>query len=218
MLVSLRSRRPILKGKENMNLKQESGAMIELIVGPMFSGKTTELINRCAQAELAGLTLQIFKPAIDTRYAECQIVSHSGDRKACIPVTRPLHVLHLYLPTSSLIAIDEAQLFDDVKELAFVVHTLAFFGKQVLIAGLDTNKWRLSFPWISALGLDLSVKYLTATCTICGRPAYWTQYLLDESDSVEHDRLIDIGGSDKYEPRCTDCHQPYNKRMTKSVN
>jgi thymidine kinase len=187
-------------------MKYEKG-MVEVIVGPMFSGKTTELLLRCNHARHEYRCL-IFKPRIDTRCSLNKVVAHgeSGQQATCITVARPNDILEFVTYAITVVAIDEAQFFDNPEELAEVAHALARCGKRVIIAGLDLDKWRIPFAWVDALGQRVSRTTLVAQCA-CGAPARFSQYLPDTYSSLGGGKRIDVGGAEKYEPRCDKCYQ-----------
>lgn len=186
-------------------MKHQKG-MVEIITGPMFSGKTTELLLRCAHARQEYRCL-IFKPCIDTRYEANKVVAHGGQLANCIAIRRPNDILEFVTHATTTIAIDEAQFFKDSKELADIAHALVRCGKRVIIAGLDIDKWRIPFSWIGELGPRVAETALTAQCAVCGAPARFSQYLPDVYGLSGSGKRIDVGGAEKYEPRCDNCYR-----------
>jgi thymidine kinase len=173
---------------------------IEVICGSMFSGKTEELIRRLRRAQIAKQKVSIFKPLIDNRYSEKEIVSHSEQRIPSTAVNTAQEII-MFAYDAEVIGIDEAQFFDT--ELVNVCQTLADQGKRVIVAGLDTDYKGIPFEPIPQL---LAVaEYITKTlavCMKCGAPANKTQRISKDSSRVV------VGAEDKYEARCRDCFEP----------
>jgi thymidine kinase len=167
---------------------------IEVVVGPMFSGKSEELIRRLRR-------VQIFKPAIDSRFAANEIVSHSGLGIPSDNVSKASEILEKLLPRTEVVGIDEAQFLGD--ELVEVCTKLANLGKRVIVAGLDTdNRGRPFEPMPRLLAVAEEITKLLAICVRCGNPAVHTQRM------VESEELIVVGASDSYEARCRRCFEP----------
>src|ERR1700746_61499 len=174
---------------------------IEVIVGPMFSGKSEELIRRLRRAEIARQRLQIFKPSIDERYAANEIVSHSGLGIPSDAVSKAAEIMDKLQPRTEVVGIDEAQFLGD--ELVEVCTKLANLGKRVIVAGLDTDyRGRPFEPMPRLLAVAEEITKLLAICVRCGNPAVHTQRL------VESDELIVVGASEAYEARCRRCFEP----------
>ncbi len=174
---------------------------IEVITGPMFSGKSEELIRRLRRAAIARLRLQVFKPALDTRYAEEEIVSHSQWRIPSVAVESSGDVQRLLDPRTEVIGIDEAQFFDE--GLPGVCSHLADLGKRVIVAGLDMDYRGVPFgPMPQLLAIAEQVQKITAICSRCGAPANSTQRLVASREQVV------VGAADVYEARCRRCHEP----------
>lgn len=174
---------------------------IEVICGPMFSGKSEELIRRLRRAMIARKRVQVFKPTIDTRYSQNEIVSHSDARMRSEVVATPAEILACLDWRTEVIGIDEANFFGP--ELANVAQQLADSGKQVIIAGLDTDYMGRPFaPIPELLALAESITKTLAICLRCGNPAKHTQRL------VESDALIVVGATGMYEARCRRCFEP----------
>jgi thymidine kinase len=160
---------------------------IEVVVGPMFSGKSEELIRRLRRAEFARQRVQIFKPAIDERYAVNEIISHSGLGIASDNITKAAEIMDKVQPRTEVIGIDEAQ----------------FLGERVIVAGLDTDyRGRPFEPMPRLLAVAEEIVKLLAICVRCGNPAVHTQRL------VESEELIVVGATDMYEARCRRCFEP----------
>jgi thymidine kinase len=183
---------------------------IEVVVGPMFSGKSEELIRRLRRAEIARQRVQIFKPAIDARFAANEIVSHSGLGISSDNVTKAAEVLEKLQPRTEVVGIDEAQFLGD--EVVDVCTKLANLGKRVIVAGLDTDfRGRPFEPMPRLLAVAEEITKLLAICVRCGNPAVHTQRL------VENEDLIVVGAGDSYEARCRRCFEP-NPAQAKREN
>jgi thymidine kinase len=175
---------------------------IEVIVGPMFSGKSEELIRRLRRAEIARQRVQIFKPLIDTRYANNGIVSHSGLDIPADNVRTAAEVMQKVEPRTEVVGIDEAQFLGE--EVLDVCTKLADMGKRVIVAGLDTDFMGRPFdPIPRLLAVAEEITKLLAICVRCGNPAVHTQRL------VASEELIVVGATGMYEARCRRCFDPY---------
>lgn len=171
---------------------------IEVITGSMFSGKTEELIRRLRRAQFAKLPVEIFKPEIDVRYDEQEIVSHNSNRIPSTPVGHSSAILLLSADTK-VVGIDEAQFFDD--ELPNVCVQLANRGIRVVVAGLDMDFKAQPFGPIPALmAIAEHVTKVHAVCVRCGAPAAYS-YRLNERE----ERVM-LGEKESYEPRCRACY------------
>lgn len=168
---------------------------IEVVCGPMFSGKTEELIRRVKRAQIAKQRIQIFKPAIDTRYDETEVVSHSAQSVQSQPVKKASDILLFLKDSTRVVAIDEVQFFDPA--VVTIVTKLARRGLRVICAGLDLDYRAVPFgPMPELLAIADIVTKIHAICTICGAPATRSQRLSDEVGTVL------LGETDKYEARC----------------
>lgn len=179
---------------------QQKRGSIEVICGSMFSGKTEELIRRMKRAQFAKQRVEIFKPKIDTRYSEEDIVSHDKNSIRCTPVDSSGSIL-LLASEVDVIGIDEAQFFDN--GLAKVCNQLANNGIRVIVAGLDMDFKGKPFgpmPDICAIAED--VYKVHAICVHCGSLAYISHRL------VANEKQVLLGETNEYEPICRDC---YNK-------
>jgi thymidine kinase len=174
---------------------------VEVICGPMFSGKSEELIRRVTRSKIARIPVQVFKPQLDNRYADAEVVSHSAWKVEAMPVTDSLGLLRAVADHVEVIGIDEGQFFDD--GLVDVVDNLAATGKQVIVAGLDTDYLRRPFEPIPSL-CDRAeyVTKMLAVCHRCGGPGMYTQRI------VQSDDLVVLGAEDAYEARCRMCYDP----------
>ncbi len=184
-----------------MDIVKGNMGWIEVVVGPMFSGKSEELIRRLRRAEIARQRVQIFKPAIDERYAANEIVSHSGLGIPSDNVFKAAEIMEKLLPRTEVVGIDEAQFLGE--ELVEVCSKLANLGKRVIVAGLDTDyRGRPFEPMPRLLAVAEEITKLLAICVRCGNPAVHTQRL------VESEELIVVGASGAYEARCRRCFEP----------
>lgn len=179
---------------------------IEVITGPMFAGKSEELIRRVKRLEYAHKKALVFKPAIDNRYAEDEIVSHSRFKTPSINIERASDILLYLEEDTDAVIIDEVQFLD--KGIVPLAEALADKGIRVIVAGLDRDFRGEPFqnmPELLALAED--VTKLTAICMRCGAPATRTQRLVDGKPASYDDPIIIVGASEKYEPRCRHCHE-----------
>lgn len=167
----------------------------------MFSGKSEELIRRVTRSTIARIPVQVFKPQLDNRYADTEVVSHSALKVEAIPVETSTDLLRAVKDNTEVIGIDEGQFFDQV--LVEVVDNLAATGKQVIVAGLDTDYLRRPFGPIPEL-CDRAeyVTKMLAVCHRCGGPGLYTQRI------VHNDELVVLGATEAYEARCRMCYDP----------
>jgi thymidine kinase len=190
--------------RENKFYETQKRGSIEVICGSMFSGKTEELLRRLKRAKIAGQTAEIFKPGIDVRYSESEVVSH--DRNS-IPSTVADHSANILLMSSQVevVGIDEAQFFD--MGLVDVCQTLADQGIRVIVAGLDMDFKRTPFgpmPALCAIADDVSKVH--AICVQCGSLANYSYRLVD------NDKQVMLGELQEYQPLCRTCyHSNHNK-------
>ena len=174
---------------------------IEVVVGSMFSGKSEELIRRLRRAQIARQKVQIFKPALDTRYATDHIVSHSDMRIPSEAVERSRELIDRVHPDTEVVGIDEGQFFD--MELPAVTNELANMGKRVIVAGLDQDYLGKPFdPMPQLLAIAEYITKTLAICMVCGNPANHTQRLV-----ASEDRVL-LGAQGMYEARCRRCFDP----------
>lgn len=172
---------------------------IEVICGSMFSGKTEELIRRMKRAKFARQRVEIFKPAIDTRYSEEDVVSHEGNSIPSTPVESSASILLLGSDTE-VVGIDEAQFFDD--NLIDVCNELANRGTRVIVAGLDLDFKGVPFGPMPALcAIADEVTKVHAVCVHCGALAYVSHRTVDE------EKRVLLGEQTVYEPLCRVCYQ-----------
>ncbi len=182
-----------------MTWTPKDAGWIEVICGSMFSGKTEELIRRLRRAQIAKMPTIIFKPRIDSRYSENHIVSHNQLKMESFVVESSDQILKL-AENASVVAIDEAQFFDD--SILDVCKTLASNGKRVVVAGLDTDYRGVPFGPMPQLMCEADyLDKLRAICVQCGNPATYTQRTSSDTGQVV------IGELDKYEARCRNCYE-----------
>ncbi len=179
---------------------------IEVICGSMFSGKTEELIRRVRRAQIARQNVQVFKPAIDIRYAVDKISSHNGMVFKAEVVERAEEILERVEPDTQVVAIDEVQFFD--WGIADVVDTLADRGIRVICAGLDLDFRGEPFgPMPLLMAKAERVDKLHAICVVCGNEASRTQRIIDGQPARYDDPVIMVGAEEVYEARCRACHE-----------
>ena len=184
-----------------MDIVRNNMGWIEVIVGPMFSGKSEELIRRLRRAQIARQRVQIFKPQIDQRYSVSDIVSHSGLEMHSDNVKTAAEIMEKVDPRTEVVGVDEGQFLGD--ELVEVASRLADMGKRVIITGLDTDYLGRPFaPMPRLLALAEEITKLLAICVRCGNPAVHTQRLVASED------LIVVGAGGIYEARCRRCFEP----------
>jgi thymidine kinase len=187
---------------ENSIDSSKSRGWIEVVCGSMFSGKTEELIRRLKRAKIAKQKVEIFKPAIDVRYDEQQVVSHDQNAIMSTPVPSSSNIL-LLANDVDVIGIDEAQFFDE--ELTNVCNQLASRGIRVIVAGLDMDFMGKPFGPMPAL--MATAEYVTkvhAICPICGNLAHVSHR------TIASEKLVVLGEKESYEPLCRAC---YNNKM-----
>jgi thymidine kinase len=185
-----------LENKANRNQKK---GWIEVICGSMFSGKTEELLRRIRRAEFANQKIELFKPAIDTRYDETEVVSHNESSRVSTPVNSSSEIL-LYINMSEVqvVAIDEVQFFDD--GIVEVCNQLADAGIRVIVSGLDMDYKGVPFgpmPRLMAVAEYVSKQH--AICTRCGDLAQFSYRI------VPNQQQVLLGEKDAYEPLCRHC-------------
>jgi thymidine kinase len=179
---------------------------VEVICGSMFSGKTDELIRRLRRATIARQHVQVFKPAIDMRYAVERVTSHAGNDYAAIPVEKTAEILIRLDKDTTVVAIDEAQFFDE--GIIQVVEELAGKNLRVIVAGLDMNFRGEPFgPMPELMARAEHVDKLQAICMMCGEPASRTQRLVNGKPARYNDPQVIVGAAEMYEARCRRHHK-----------
>ncbi len=188
--------------------REERQGWIEVVCGSMFSGKTEELIRRLKRARFANLNVEIFKPAIDTRYDEQDIVSHDDNVIKSTPVTSSENIL-LLAHDVDVVGIDEAQFFDE--QIVNVCTELANSGVRVIVAGLDTDFRGVPFgPMPHLMAIAEYVTKVHAICMHCGNLANHSHRI------VAGEKVVMLGEKDAYEPLCRSCfyREKKNKNST----
>lgn len=188
-----------MKTMENIHGERRRQGRIEVICGSMFSGKTEELIRRMKRAKFARQRVEIFKPAIDTRYSDEDVVSHDRNSIPSTPIDTSGSLL-LLASDIDVVGIDEAQFFDE--GLIGVCNQLANNGVRVIIAGLDMDFRGVPFgpmPGLCAIADDVTKVH--AICVKCGALAYASHRLVSDSHRVM------LGEKEEYEPLCRECYQ-----------
>ncbi|MEZ5146580.1 MAG: thymidine kinase [Bacteroidales bacterium] len=182
---------------ENTTKQARGGGWIEVICGSMFSGKTEELIRRLNRAKIARQKVEIFKPAVDVRYDDEDVVSHNATAIKSTPVQAASQII-LLANDVDVVGIDEAQFFDD--ELTSVCNLLANEGIRVIVAGLDMDFRGKPFGPIPSL--LASAEYVTKVHAICIQCGNLAQY---SHRTVQDESLVVLGETDRYEPLCRKC-------------
>lgn len=183
---------------EDHNKETNRRGRIEVICGSMFSGKTEELIRRLKRAKFAKQKVEIFKPAVDTRFSEERVVSHDSNAILSTPVDSSTSIL-LFTPETDVVGIDEAQFFDS--GLVEACNTLADGGTRVIIAGLDMDfKGRPFGPMPALCAIADEVSKMHAICVKCGELANFSHR------TVREERQFMLGETEEYEPLCRSCY------------
>ena len=183
---------------------------IEVICGPMFAGKSEELIRRIKRIEYAKKKVVVFKPLIDNRYSEDEVVSHNKRKTKCFNLETSKDVMKYITDDVYAVAFDEVQFMDE--GIVDVIQDLANMGKRVICAGLDNDFRGEPFsimPKLLCIAED--VTKLTAICQCCGANATRTQRIVNGKPAYYEDPIIIIGASEAYEPRCRHCHEVPHK-------
>jgi thymidine kinase len=186
-------------------MKHKVGSL-EVITGSMFCGKTEELIRRLRRARIAKQQVQVFKPAVDSRYNHQKVTSHSGIDVDAIPVESSQAILDLLEQNTTVVGIDEVQFFDD--DIINVVEKLAEQGVRVIVTGLDMNFRGEPFGCMPHLMARAErVEKLQAICMVCGEEASRTQRLVDGKPAFYDDPIVVVGAQEMYEARCRQHHE-----------
>ncbi len=179
---------------------------IEVICGSMFSGKTDELIRRLVRARIAKQKVQVFKPAIDIRYAAEKVTSHAGTNFEAIPVSNAAEIRSKIQTDTTVVGIDEAQFLDAA--IVDLVEELAERGVRVLVAGLDMDFRGEPFgPMPLLMTKAEQVDKLHAICMVCGDEASRTQRLVNGKPARYDDPVVIVGAAELYEARCRLHHE-----------
>ena len=188
-----------------IRIPPQRGGWLEVICGPMFSGKSEEMIRRLRRAEIAGQRVVIFKPRIDDRYDAEDVVSHAGIRMRAVPVASTAELV-VRAQGFEVVGVDEVQFFED--GVVRAVLELADRGIRVVAAGLDQDFRRLPFgPMPELLARAEFVDKLQAVCHRCGGPATTTQRLVEGRPAHYSGETVVVGAAEQYEARCRSCHE-----------
>ncbi len=181
-------------------LRPPHAGWIEVIAGGMFSGKSEELIRRLRRARIAKQIVQVFKPSLDVRYANSEIVSHDATRFESTPVADVDELRQALQAETQVIGIDEAQFLGPA--IVSLCVELAQAGKRVIVAGLDMDYRGEPFepvPQLMAVAEEVTKAH--AVCVVCGAPASHSQRIVEDAARVL------VGAAEAYEPRCRDCFE-----------
>jgi thymidine kinase len=187
-------------------LVKHTNGSVEVVCGSMFSGKTDELIRRLRRAAIARQKIQVFKPAIDVRYAIEKVTSHAGTDFDAIPVENAADIRLRLEADTTVIGVDEAQFFEP--EIIPLVDELAGRGLRVIVAGLDTDFRGEPFgPMPLLMARAEKVDKLQAICMVCGEPASRTQRLVNGKPARYDEPVVIVGAAEMYEARCRKHHE-----------
>ena len=179
---------------------------LEVIVGPMFAGKSEELIRRINRLKYAKKNYVVFKPKIDNRYSETEVCSHQLRKEPSVIISSAKEILDHVNQDTEVVCIDEVQFFDD--EIIDIIDDLANNGKRVIVAGLDMDFKGDPFMVVAKLLAKAEyVTKLTAICAVCGKEATMTQRLISGEPAKRTDPVVLVGASESYESRCRHCHK-----------
>ncbi len=192
-----------------MRLNQKEG-WIEVITGPMFAGKTEELLRRVKRLEYAKKNIVVFKPVIDNRYADNEVVSHNKNKTKSVNIQKAEDMFMHVTKETEVIVIDEVQFLDS--STVDVIDAFANAGKRVIVSGLDMDFRGVPFSFMpTLLSMAEYVTKLSAVCLECGSPATRTQRIVNGKPARYLDPIVLIGASESYEARCRKCHKVYRK-------
>lgn len=178
---------------------------IEIVIGPMYSGKSEELIRRLKRAKIAKQNVVVFKPLIDDRYSKEDVVSHSGYAINAIPIKDSSKMEKYINEDTQVVGIDEVQFFDN--EVVDMAIKLADKGIRVIAAGLDMDfKGEPFGPTPKLLAVAEFVDKIQAICSVCGQPATRSQRLINGKPAKYDEPIIQVGAVESYEARCRKCH------------
>ena len=192
-----------------MYLNQKDG-WIEVVCGPMFAGKTEELLRRVKRLEYAKKNIVVFKPLMDDRFSESEVVSHNNNRTRSVNISYAKQMFNYIDSNTEVVAIDEVQFLDE--DTVSIVEFLASKGIRVIVSGLDRDFRGEPFSFMpKLLALAEYVTKLTAICVVCGAPATRTQRIVNGKPARYIDPIVLIGAEESYEARCRSCHKVYRK-------
>ena len=188
-----------------MRNEDKSRGSIEIICGPMFAGKSEELLRRINRLVYAKKNFFVFKPSIDNRYSESEVVSHNKKSYKAFSISKSNEILRHVGPKTEAICIDEIQFFDE--GVIDVIEELADRGLRIIAAGLDMDFKGEPFPITAQLlARAEDVTKLTAICVVCGKEATRTQRLINGEPASVNDPVVLVGAAESYEARCRHCH------------
>ena len=188
-----------------MRHEDKSRGSIEVICGPMFAGKSEELLRRINRLIYAKKNFVVFKPNLDNRYSETEVVSHNKKSHKAISISNSSELAKYINDKTEAVCIDEVQFFDE--GIIDVIEELANKGLRVIVAGLDMDFKGDPFSVVaSLLARAEEVTKLTAICVCCGKEATRTQRLINGVPASRKDPVVLVGASDSYEARCRHCH------------
>jgi len=192
-----------------MYLNQKDG-WIEVISGPMFAGKTEELLRRVKRLEYAKKHIVVFKPLMDDRFSDSEVVSHNNNRTKSVNISFAKQIFDYIDSRTEVVAIDEVQFLDC--EAVSIIEFLSDKGIRIIVSGLDRDFRGEPFSFMpKLLSLAEYVTKLTAICVKCGRPATRTQRIVNGKPARYIDPIVLIGAEESYEARCRTCHKVYRK-------
>jgi thymidine kinase len=178
---------------------------IEVVIGPMYSGKSEELIRRLKRAKIAKQNVVVFKPLIDDRYSKEDVVSHSGYTINAIPIKNSFEMKKYINEDTQVVGIDEVQFFNN--EVVDMAMELADRGIRIIAAGLDMDfKGEPFGPTPSLLAVAEFIDKIQAICSVCGQPATRSQRLINGKPAKYDEPIIQVGAVESYEARCRKCH------------
>jgi thymidine kinase len=185
--------------------KNTSIGSLEVICGPMFSGKSEELMRRLRRAKIAQLNVMAFKPSIDIRHSTEHVVSHDGNKLYAHAVTSPAALYEMVtLHDVNVIGIDEVQFFS--KEIIDIICLLINEGKRIIAGGLDLDFRGVPFGVLPILlAISDKITKLNAICSICGREAHLSQRLVNGQPARYDDQVVLVGAQEAYQARCRGC-------------
>ena len=177
---------------------------LKVFTGPMFSSKSTGLIEHLRRAKIARKSVILFKPEVDDRYSDTAVVSHNGDKlEAVVVASSDITTILCRGAEYEVVGVDEVQFFDP--SIITALNSLASGGKEVIVAGLNADFMGAPFETTAqAIHYADKVEKLAAVCALCGHDAVWTQLVRDSIAVTDGDR-VQVGGADTYEPRCRAC-------------
>ncbi len=189
-----------------MDYNEKNRGWIEVIAGPMFAGKSEEILRRIRRLEYAKKKYLVFKPAIDNRYSKTEVVSHIKNKTKAIAIKDSSEILKHIKYNTDVIIVDEAQFLDN--GVVDICEKLATEGRRVIVGGLDMDFRGEPFPIMAELlARAEDVTKLTAICVKCGAPATRSQRIINGKPAKYNDPVVVVGAFETYEPRCRHCHE-----------